>query len=71
MVNFDLLSAKIYERGVTIVSLSQLSGIPICKLQRRLNGEDEFTASEIVSLSRALALKKNERDIIFLSEGVK
>ena len=71
MVNFELLSAMICERGVTIVSLSRLSGIPIHKLQRRLNGEDEFTASEIVSLSKALALKKNERDNIFLSEGVK
>ena len=68
MVNIELLNTTIIEHGITIDDLSRLSGIPLNKLQSRINRESEFTASDIVNLSKALALNKTERDNIFLSD---
>lgn len=68
MVDIELLKDKIDDSGITMVSLSKKSGIPRETLYNRLKGIGEFTASEIVGLSNALNLNKNERDIIFLSE---
>lgn len=70
MVNIPLLKATIDDRGITIVKLSEKSGIDRATLYNRFNGKGEFTASEIVGITEALRLSKGERDSIFLLENV-
>ena len=70
MVNIPLLKATIDDRGITIVKLSEKSGIDRATLYNRFNGKGEFTASEIVGITEALRLSKDERDSIFLLENV-
>ena len=52
---------------MTMKAVSEKSGIVRETLYNRLNGIGEFTASEIVGLSKALNLTIKERDSIFLS----
>lgn len=70
MVNIELLKKTIDDRGITIVKLAQKSNIERATLYNRLNNKGEFTASEIIGLSDALMLSKNERDNIFLVDKV-
>ena len=70
MVNIELLKDKIEDRGISIVKLSEKSGIDRATLYNRFNGKGEFTASEIVGITDALRLTRNERDSIFLLENV-
>lgn len=70
MVNIPLLKATIDDRGITIVKLSEKSGIDRATLYNRFNGKGEFTASEIMGITDALHLSNSERDSIFLLENV-
>ena len=70
MVNIGLLKSTIEDRGMTIVKLSEKMGIDRATLYNRFNGKGEFTASEIVSITDALRLTRDERDSIFLLENV-
>ena len=65
MPNIDLLKEKIKDSGMTVVAISDKSGILRETLYNRLNGKGEFTASEIVGITRTLNLSKPERDKIF------
>lgn len=70
MVNLELLKEKIKDSGMTMVAVSEKSGILRETLYNRLNGKHEFCASEIVALTSVLHLTKNERDEIFFAEQV-
>ena len=70
MVDILLLKDTIEDRGITIVKLSEKTGIDRATLYNRFNGKGEFTASEIVSMTDALRLTPKERDSIFLLENV-
>ena len=70
MVDILLLKDTIEDRGITIVKLSEKTGIDRATLYNRFNGKGEFTASEIVSMTDALRLTPQERDSIFLLENV-
>jgi DNA-binding phage protein len=70
MPNIEMLKEKIKESGMTIVAISEKSSILRETLYNRLNGKGEFTASEIVGLTRALGLSKADRDCIFFGERV-
>jgi len=67
MTDFDLLKDRISDSGMTMVAISEKSGIERATLYNRLKGVGEFTASEMLGLARALRLTKQERDKIFLS----
>lgn len=67
MPNFELLREKIKDSGMTVTSIAEKSGILRQTLYGRLRGKGEFTASEIIGLSKVLHLSKPERDDIFLS----
>ena len=60
MPNINLLKTKISESGIKMTILSET-------LYNRLNENGEFKASEIVALTSALNLTKEERDKIFLT----
>lgn len=67
MTDFNLLRDRITDSGMTMVSIADKSGIERTTLYNRLKGVGEFTAPEIVGLTKALHLTKQERDKIFLS----
>lgn len=56
MTNFELLNKKIRERGLSMTELSRRTGILRGTLYNRLAGTGEFTASEIVALTKHLEL---------------
>lgn len=68
MADIELLKNKIESSGMTMSSVAKKSGIARETLYNRLNGIGEFTASEIVGLSKTLRLSVEERDQIFLNE---
>lgn len=70
MADIELLKSKVRESGMTIVAIAEKSGIDRATLYNRLNNKGEFTASEIVGLSKVLHLSKPERDKIFLTPNV-
>lgn len=70
MTDIELLMMKIKESGLPMTVISEKSGIDRATLYNRFKGVGEFTASEIVGLSKALHLNKPDRDRIFLSENV-
>lgn len=67
MPNMDLLREKIDESGMTVLAISEKSGIDRATIYNRLNNRGEWKASEIVSLAEVLRLSKAEREKIFLS----
>lgn len=69
MVDLDTLNKIVKESGMTYKAIGEKSGIEPYTLSRRL-ADGKFTADEIVGLSKALRLKKSERNAIFLSTSV-
>ena len=67
MPNIALLKEKISESGIKMTVLSEKTGITRETLYNRFNENGEFKASEIVTLTGALNLTKEERDKIFLT----
>ena len=67
MPNIALLKEKISESGIKMTVLSEKTGITRETLYNRFNENGEFKASEIVVLTGALNLTKEERDKIFLT----
>lgn len=67
MPDIKRLKDVISDSGMTMVAIANKTGIERTTLYNRLAGIGEFTASEIVALSRVLHLTKSERDQIFLS----
>lgn len=70
MTNFELLNQKIKDSGMTMVAIAEKCDFTRETFYNRLNGNGEFKASEIVSLTRILQLTKEERDEIFLKQIV-
>lgn len=69
MVDLDRLNAIVKESGMTYKAIGKKSGIEPYTLSRRL-ADGKFTADQILGLSKALRLKKSERNAIFLGSGV-
>ena len=70
MTDLKLLKHIIDDSGMTMVAISQKTGILRETLYNRLHGKGEFTASEIVSLSKVLNLSSADRAEIFFGEKV-
>ena len=66
MVDLERLKAIVEESGMAYKALGKKAGIEPYTLKRRLDGDGKFTVDEVVGLSRALRLKKSERNDIFL-----
>ena len=65
MVDLDRLKEVIKDSGMTYKAIGEKAGIEPYTLSRRLN-DGKFTADEIVGLTKALRLKRSERNAIFL-----
>lgn len=71
MTNTALLEKAIEASGIKLVKLLEVAGIrSYATFRGRLNNETEFTASEIVAISKALNLTAEERDGIFFAGNV-
>lgn len=70
MPNIELLKKKISDSGMTIVFICENARILRETFYNRLAGKGEFTASEIVNLTKVLRLSKKERDDIFFNQKV-
>lgn len=70
MLNAEMLRGKIDDSGMTIVSISEKTGILRETLYNRMSGKSEFKASEILALTRVLRLTRKERDDIFFGSNV-
>lgn len=70
MTNSELLKEKIEESGMTMVAIARKTGIKRETLYNKLSGKSEFTASEIVAVSKVLRLSVEEREAIFFAAMV-
>lgn len=70
MTDFVLLEKIIKKSGMPMTVIATRSGIKRETLYNRLKGVGDFTASEIVALTKTFKLTKAERDKIFFANGV-
>lgn len=68
MPNLDLLKDVIRDSGMTMVAISEKSGIVRETLYNRLNGKGDFTVSEVTGLCYALSISKPDRERIFFAK---
>ena len=61
------LKKRMKEMGISVAELSRLSGIRLNTLYRRLRGESNFKAEEILRISSALDFGENEILKIFFN----
>lgn len=69
MVDTTLLKENIRKSGLKIKFIAEKTGTSRHTLYNKINGKSEFTASEIVVLTKVLCLSKQERDEIFLCQS--
>lgn len=68
MADIKLLKERIADSGMTVKAICEKSGILRETFYNRLKG-GEFTASEIVGLTKTLKLSRSDRDKIFLMKS--
>lgn len=69
MSDLALLKERISDSGMTMVNVAKKAQMGRVTLYNRLNGLGEFTAPEIVGLTKALSLSRSDREKIFFSKG--
>lgn len=67
-MNCEKLKNKVNESGLKVTSIAEWLGISREALYKKMNGVNEFKASEIRKLTSILLLTAHERDEIFFSE---
>lgn len=70
MLNRDKLHGRMRERKYTIEKLADLLGINPATMHRKMNGESDFTRSEIQLIRSALALTNDETEAIFFAQDL-
>lgn len=70
MTDFELLESIMSKSGATVSAIAKAADITRETYYNRRRGVGEFTAKEIVAITNALRLTKEERDAIFLTEKV-
>lgn len=67
-LNTELLKQAVETSGITVTRLAVEVGITRESLYNKLRKDTEFTASEIIAVSRALKLTNEQRDHIFFGQ---
>lgn len=70
MVNTALLRKKIEDSGYKISFIAKKCGLTYQGFLKKLNGETEFKASEIMVLRELLSISDDEVDPIFFNQNV-
>lgn len=68
MFNKAKFKAKVIERSLDMEDISKNLGINVATLYRKLNGNSDFTRSEIQKIKEALHLTLSEINEIFFAE---
>ena len=68
MTNTALLKDRIKESGYKISYLAQQLGISEHSMSRKINGKNEFKASEIEMLCQSLKISTKDRMAIFFAK---
>lgn len=55
-LSYNKLRGKIVEKGYTMRSLSEKTGIPTSTLSNKMNGVSEFKTTEIIKISEILGI---------------
>lgn len=67
MTNSQELKNRIARNGLMLSFVCEKLGITYATLRRKINNENEFTASEISTLTELLHLTDEERNRIFFA----
>lgn len=70
MTDSNMLRARALEKGYSIKSLSEKTGIVYRTLLSKVNNKQEFKASEIDLISKTLELSNDSRNLIFFNSDV-
>jgi plasmid maintenance system antidote protein VapI len=70
MTNTGKLQGKMREVGVSIEKLAEAVGLSRTGLFNKIHGKQEFLASEVYKVSKALGITNDEMRSIFFADGV-
>ena len=70
MVDIEKLKRIIKDSGISVSFIAEKAGMSRGTLYTRFDGYDDFRASEIEGITKALKLSKDERDSIFFADDV-
>ena len=70
LTNTEGLSEEIVRSGLKITHIAKVLGLSREGLYKKLNGETEFKASEIMQMKNILGLSNERRDEIFFAQKV-
>lgn len=68
-MNANKLKGKIFEKGLNVAKMAELTGINKSSFYRKLNGFDKFTVNEAAQIKELLDLTNLEALDIFLSRS--
>lgn len=68
MLNTEKLREAIDDKGISITKLAKSIGITRESFYNKMNGNNEFKASEIHKTTKVLGLTRDRRDAIFFSD---
>lgn len=68
MTDIKLLEEAINDSGLKIIYIAEQLGITREGLYKKLKGETEFKASEIIAVQKLLNLSNSRRDKIFFAK---
>ena len=71
MTNYAKLRGLMAERGLEVVKLASILGISRQATSDKINGKSKISLTDAQTISKALNMSKEERDLIFFSEDVK
>lgn len=70
MTNTKKLKSVLMAKGVTMSTLSELTGISLTSLSYKANNHRQFLAKEIAVIQEKLSLTNEQRDEIFFAKNV-
>lgn len=71
MIDYAKLKGLMAERNLTVVELAQMLGISRQAASDKINGNTKINLTDAQTISRALNMSKEERDLIFFGNVVK
>lgn len=71
MTNYAKLKGLMAERGLEVTKLASILGISRQAASDKINGKSRITITDAQTISEALKMNSEERDLIFFADDVK
>lgn len=71
MINYAKLKGLMAERGLEVKQLAAILGISRQATSDKINGKTSISLTDAQTISKALNMNKEERDLIFFGKAVK